>query len=188
MEADNGTTEQNQKIPFHVYNYYLSEKNENQNKKLKLYYINKKDKEKVLQKLHYTELKKYLEKGNCSEQSKLIEQYYKDKAIEPFEKEEKIIITEKENCTVDNGKEEINEEFKNLVEIIGYKKENEPKTVNPVLPKAEENKKDEKKDGKQEEEKGNNLENKNKPIENEPDKKDKELIFVNIYLVTETII
>ena len=28
MEADNGTTEQNQKIPFHVYNYYLSEEKE----------------------------------------------------------------------------------------------------------------------------------------------------------------
>ena len=53
MEADNGTTEQNQKIPFHVYNYYLSEKNENQNKKEKSYYINKEDKEKVLQKIHY---------------------------------------------------------------------------------------------------------------------------------------
>ena len=129
MEADNGTTEQNQKIPFHVYNYYLSEKNENQNIKEKSYYINKEDKEKVLQKIHYTELKKYLEKENCSEQSKLIEQYYKDNKIEPFGKEEIIdIITKNENCTMDNDKEEINEEFKKLVEnIIGYKKENGPK-------------------------------------------------------------
>ena len=173
MEADNGTTEQNQKIPFHVYNYYLSEKNENQNKKEKSYYINKEDKEKVLQKIHYTELKKYLENEKCSEQS--IEKYYENKKIEPFEKEVKIdTITKKENCTVDNGKEEINEEFKNLVEIIGYKNENEPKSDNPILPKTEENKKDETKEGKLEEEKGNNHENKNKPIENEPDKKDEE--------------
>ena len=151
MEADKETTEQNQKIPFHVYNYYLSEKNENQNKKEKSYYINKEDKEKVLQKIHYTELKKYLEIEKCSEQS--IEKYYENKKIEPFEKEVKIdTITKKENYTMDNDKEEINEEFKNLVEIIGYK--NEPKKDNPILQKTEENKKDEKKEGKQEEEKG----------------------------------
>ena len=176
MEADKETTEQNQKIPFHVYNYYLSEKNENQNIKEKSYYINKEDKEKVLQKIHYTELKKYLEKENCSEQSKLIEQYYKDNKIEPFGKEEIIdIITKNENCTMDNDKEEINEEFKKLVEnIIGYKKENGPKTDNPKLPKTEENKNGEEKGGKEEKEKGNNQENKNKPIENEPDKKDEE--------------
>ena len=173
MEADKETTEQNQKIPFHVYNYYLSEKNENQNKKEKSYYINKEDKEKVLQKIHYTELKKYLEKEKCSEQS--IEKYYENKKIEPFEKEVKIdTITKNENCTVDNDKEEINEEFKKLVDIIGYNNEKEPKIDNSRIPKTEENKKDETKEGKQEEEKGNNLENKNKSIENETDKKDKE--------------
>ena len=173
MEADNGTTEQNQKIPFHVYNYYLSEKNENQNKKEKSYYINKEDKEKVLQKIHYTELKKYLEKEKCSEQS--IEKYYENKKIEPFEKEVKIdTITKKENYTMDNDKEEINEEFKKLVDIIGYNNEKEPKTDNSIIQKTEENKKDEKKEGKQEEEKGNNHENKNKPIEKETDKKNKE--------------
>ena len=73
---------------------------------------------------------------------------------------------------MDNDKEEINEEFKKLVEnIIGYKKENGPKKDNLILPKTEENKNGEEKGGKEEKEKGNNQENKNKPIENEPDKK-----------------
>ena len=113
--------------------------------------------------------KKYLEKEKCSEQS--IEKYYENKKIEPFEKEVKIdTITKNENCTVDNDKEEINEEFKKLVDIIGYNK----KIDNSILQKTEENKKDEKKEGKQEEEKGNNHENKNKPIEKETDKKNKE--------------
>ena len=83
MEADNGTTEQNQKIPFHVYNYYLSEKNGNQNKKEKSYYINKKDKETVLKKLYYTELKNYLEKENCPEKNS-IENLYNSYIYNPY--------------------------------------------------------------------------------------------------------
>ena len=77
----------------------------------------------MILKISLTKIQKYLEKENCSEQSKLIEQYYKDKAIEPFEKEEKIIITEKENCTVDNGKEKkAKKELKKKIKLSHNKK------------------------------------------------------------------
>ena len=116
-----------------IYDYINSEKETEPKADNKIYYVDKKDFNDFKSYIHFDELKEYLEKNKDKLNIEGVKNFYVEKKLDMkcLEKEKTVKIIEKDDKVANNNeKEEINEKFKELLNIFGYitKKEEKEST------------------------------------------------------------
>ena len=181
-----------------IYDYINSEKETEPKADNKTYYIDRKDFNDFKSYIHFDELKEYLEKNKDKLSIESVKNFYVEKKldIKRLENEKTVEIIEKDDKAANNNqKEEINEKFKELLNIFGYvtKKEEKESTdkkdineaqkeKNKEINKKEDNKEEKKIKGEQEDKKEIKKEDESNDAKNEI-KKEKEQKKLNNNLI-----